>query len=99
MPLLVITRDARGETGYLRRVRVKVDGVVVAKVRFRGEKTVPLTPGEHEVVAAMDWFSSPPLRVVAGEDDTVTVRVSYSYATAVQGFANPAAGLTAELVE
>jgi hypothetical protein len=48
-------------TSYVDRLRaykIKIDDVVVGKVKARDSVTIPLTPGRHLIVLRIDWCGS-----------------------------------------
>jgi hypothetical protein len=64
----------------LRKYTIFVDGVPSAEIR-RGERVeIPVPPGEHSVVARIDWCSSPELRIACGEDDVHRLEVGCTIA-------------------
>lgn len=52
----------------LRRVKFRVDGTVVARLRPFESATVEVAPGRHTVRAEMDWISSASLPVTVSAD-------------------------------
>lgn len=49
--------------GLLRRMKVEVDGAVVAAVKQNGSVTVEVDPGSHVVRVRQDWMASAPVTV------------------------------------
>jgi hypothetical protein len=48
-------------TSYVDRLRaykIKIDDVVVGKLKARDSVTIPLTPGRHSIVLRIDWCGS-----------------------------------------
>lgn len=86
---LVLRRGGSDEAGFLRRVRAKVDGEVVAMLAYRDEVTLHVAPGDYDVAAQSDWMHGGPLRVVLTEGETVTLRISISMTRGLTGFVRP----------
>lgn len=75
MGTLLLQRQ-RQRVAILRRVRVEVDGVVVARLR-RGESVeIPLTVGPHSISAHLDAQHSPTLAVEIRENKVDLVEVA-----------------------
>jgi hypothetical protein len=75
MAVLTITR-ASDSAGLLRRMKVQVDGVTVARLRPSRTATVEVGPGPHVVQARMDWCSSP--TVMVESDARIVVEYPFS---------------------
>lgn len=73
---LVLKRGGVGEVGFLVRMKVQVDGSLVAMLSYRGEVSVGLAPGEYEISARLGEYYGGPLRIVVNDGETVAVRLS-----------------------
>ena len=80
MAELLICRSA-DRFGRLRRIRVRVDGVTVARLLPSEETMVPLAEGTYSVTAQQDWASSYPVKVVMGPDTVRKLEVGYKLST------------------
>src|SRR5690349_11367180 len=68
MPTLTVHRPKRFRD-VLRAYQICVDGTLAAEIRSGGSVTIEITPGHHEVVAKIDWCSSPPVDVDSSSRD------------------------------
>ena len=76
MTELTIKRLA-DSAGVWRRIKVEVDGELVARLRPKQSSSVFLSPGRHEVRAKMDWCSSPTVSI----EGQATVEIEYPFAS------------------
>ena len=82
---LVLERKRDG-VGVFRRVKVTVDGEVVARLRPGARVEVDVTPGPHRVQAHMDWISSEEVQVAPERDERPTVLVAYGFSGSLAMF-------------
>ncbi|MDR7279911.1 hypothetical protein [Catenuloplanes atrovinosus] len=94
---LVLRRGGLAEVGFLRRMKVRVDGTLVAMLPHNGEVSVDLAPGEYEISAQIGSFGGEPLRVPINEGETVAVRLSTEI-PADLALGVPRASIRAELI-
>jgi hypothetical protein len=80
MSVLRVQR-ALDSAGVLRRIVVEVDGKAAARVGHDKTVEIAVAPGEHSVRAKMDWHGSRTIQVDVPAGETVSVRVSYSFAS------------------
>lgn len=85
---------ARDSAAVFRRMKVLVDGKVVARLK-RGERQVhTVDTGEHALQAKMDWTTSEPLLVVVMPDDDVSVEVAIGFNALGATFFKPSSALS-----
>jgi hypothetical protein len=74
MPVVILrfTRKAEG-FGLVRRLKVQVDKVTVARLWIRGRFDLQVLPGVHVVRSQMDRLRSPELQVTVGDAPEVVV--------------------------
>lgn len=99
VPALLVTRNAHDEAGLLRRIKVKVDGKVVAKLRPQQQVELDLAVGEHVILAQMDWFTGGPVTLNFQENDFVRLKVSLSFVKSWRGFIEPKRGIIVERID
>lgn len=58
-----------------RKYRIMIDGVRAGKIGTDERVTFPVTPGVHDVRAAIDWSGSPVLRLTVAPGETVRLTV------------------------
>lgn len=63
-------------------MKVKRNGDVVAKLRPDSEIVENVPNGRHEIVASMDWGSSPTLSVVV-DDEGVLIELKLSFRNSI----------------
>lgn len=81
----------------LRRIKVTVDGRVVAALKPRETATVELAPGAHVLTASMDWARSPQLHFEIAPGGAVSVQVSLPFASVFKSFYKPNGALSVRL--
>lgn len=97
MAQLVLQR-ASDTAGAARRVRVDLDGVVVARLRPGQAETVSVRSGPHSIQARMDWTSSSPLSVEIPKNGKVQVEVSMPWSAFWKSYLTPRRALVARIV-
>ena len=74
MAFLEVTRQ-RDSFAVVRKLKIEVDGVLVLELPRGSTATVQVDPGQHEVVARVDWERSLPLEVTCTEDQPTKLKV------------------------
>jgi hypothetical protein len=72
---LVVERVANGWRDRFREYQIQIDGQPRFSIRRGGRQALELTPGPHQVRAAIDWTGSPDLDVLIVADSVTTCRV------------------------
>lgn len=92
---IVVTR--RRDPSYAARAfKVKIDGVVAAKVRNGKTAEFQVSPGPHQVQVAVDWNRSPAVSVEVAAD--AHTRLATGVGDPVKAFVNPRNYLDLRLV-
>ena len=73
MATLVVTR--RGVFGFLRRLKIELDGEVLLKLPTGATVDAEVAPGLHRVVAKMDLARNPALEVTCRDEEPTRVEV------------------------
>ncbi|MBM0258106.1 hypothetical protein [Micromonospora sp. 4G55] len=60
---MITARRALDAGGVLRRIKIEVDGQVMARLKRGAAQSVEAAPGRHVVRAQLDWQSSGPVEV------------------------------------
>jgi hypothetical protein len=94
----LILQRASDTAGAVRRMRVDLDGVVVARLRPGETETLRVRPGPHSVQARMDWTSSSPLPVEVPKNGRIRVEVSLPWSAFWKTFFTPRRALIARIV-
>jgi hypothetical protein len=76
-----------------RRLKVRLDDIVVARL-FRGRKTrVEVEPGIHTIQARVDWTKSPPIEVDLAAGDEISIEVSAPWSALWRTWTTPSRAL------
>ena len=84
--------------GRFRKLKIVVDGEVVAALRPNEQWQTELSEGTHTVSGRMDWASSPPLEVAITSEGLAHVEVSLPYLSVLQAFVTPRRAVKARLL-
>jgi hypothetical protein len=82
--------------GLLRRIRVLLDGNLVAELRMGESAQVQVGDGRHVLQAKMDWVSSPPLVLECAPGEVRRVKVALPGSALWRSFTSPGSALRAE---
>jgi len=96
-PVLVLSRGD-DSAGVLRKIVVTVDGSPVARLSSGATVEVPVSPGRHNVVASMDWTTSPPVQIEVRADERIALRASLPWSGLWKMITSPKATLTLERI-
>ena len=72
MSNLNITRK-QGFFGRFRKLKILVDGEIVASVGGSDSASIAVAPGHHSVTVKMDWVESQPLELDVTDGETVNI--------------------------
>ena len=75
MPMITVRR-ALDAGGVLRRMKIEVDGQIVARLKRGAAQSVDVAPGRHVVRAHLDWQSSAPVEVHLAGTETVALEAA-----------------------
>jgi hypothetical protein len=85
----LIIRRVDDSAGVLRRMRILVDGVEVAKLRPGRRTNVSVPPGVHRIRAQLDWCSSDDLDVEIGIASECAIEVEFPFSAVLRVFYRP----------
>ncbi len=94
----IVVRRAADTAGVFRRIKVLIDGDVVASLKPQEQKSIDVVAGPHTVRAKMDWCGSERLQVSVAGDAPIEVEVSLPWSGILAGFFAPRTALLAKLV-
>ncbi|MFE9959263.1 hypothetical protein [Micromonospora sp. NPDC005299] len=99
MPMITVRR-AFDAGGVLRRMKIEVDGQVVARLKRGAAQSVDVAPGRHVVQAHLDWQSSEPVEVhlVGTETIGLEAAITERSMTFTATFLRPETGLDLRMV-
>ncbi|MEV5207819.1 hypothetical protein AB0K35_10130 [Micromonospora sp. NPDC053740] len=99
MPRIAVRR-ALDAGGLLRRIKVEIDGQVVARLKRGAVQSVDVAPGRHVVRAHLDWQSSAPVEVHLAGTETIAVEAAIAERsmTFTATFLRPESGLDLQVV-
>ncbi|MEW2594492.1 hypothetical protein AB0893_29190 [Micromonospora aurantiaca] len=99
MPTITVRR-ALDAGGLLRRIKVEIDGQVVARLKRGAVQSVDVTPGRHVVRAHLDWQSSAPVEVYLADTETIALEAAIAERsmTFTATFLRPQSGLDLQVV-
>ena len=82
---IVVRRPKGGYRDLLRSYRIEIDGVRVGRISRGQEVEFSVSPGTHQVRAAIDWSGSPVVQVDVADGGTarLVVAPAGSAATAI----------------
>ncbi|WP_328338559.1 hypothetical protein [Micromonospora sp. NBC_00421] len=72
----VVVRRGNDLGGLLRRMKIELDGVVVARLKQGESITLKVNPGPHVFRARLDWLTSAPLELHVEENMQFTLAVA-----------------------
>lgn len=96
MPTLLLRREQDG-AGVFRKMKVTLDGEVVARLRPGAQVEVDVPPGPHGVQARMDWASSEVVQVTSDGDSRHCVAVGYRLSSFYATFFRPGTAIDIQL--
>ncbi len=94
----LVVRRLNDSAGVFRRMTVVLDGVVVARLRPKGEATLDVTDGKHIIRARMDWTASEQLEIDVIGAEVVAVEVSLPWSAILLAFVAPRRALMARRI-
>ncbi|MEU4819918.1 hypothetical protein AB0G03_30130 [Micromonospora aurantiaca] len=74
----ITVRRAVDAGGILTRMKIEVDGQIVARLRRGAEHSFDAEPGRHVVRVRLSWQSSLPVEVTLNGNETVALEAAYS---------------------
>ena len=99
MPRIIIGR-ALDASGLLRRIKIEIDGHVVARLKRGALQSVDVAPGRHVVRAHLDWQSSAPVEVHLAGTETIALEAAIAERSMMftATFLRPESGLDLQVV-
>ncbi|MBQ1036064.1 hypothetical protein [Micromonospora sp. C81] len=99
MPRITVRR-ALDASGLLRRIKIEIDGHVVARLKRGAVQSVDVAPGQHVVRAHLDWQSSAPVEVHLADTETIALEAAIAERsmTFTATFLRPESGLDLQVV-
>jgi hypothetical protein len=92
---IVVSRPVNGIFAF-RRLAVRLDGAIVARLPRGREAEVEVDLGKHTVQAGVDWSRSLPVTVEVEESDSITIEVSAPWSALWRSFVTPRRALSCQ---